>query len=58
MNSHIHTLSNGICGVVASFAGVVTTFQMQLEWWVRISGGVLGVFIGILTLINLLRKKD
>ena len=56
MNHHYHTLSNGIAGVLASFGAVITTFQTQLEWWVRMSGGLLGLAIGCITLYNLFRK--
>jgi hypothetical protein len=56
MNHYYHTLSNGIAGTVASFGAVITTFQTQLEWWVRMSGGLLGLAIGCITLYNLLRK--
>lgn len=56
-NSHTaHTLINGITGMAASFGGLITTFQTQLEWWVRISGGILGVIIALITLANLIRK--
>lgn len=58
MNHHVYTLTNGICGVAASFAGVITTFQQQFEWWVRVSGGTLGVIIGVITLVNLIRGAD
>jgi hypothetical protein len=57
MNHHYHTLSNGIAGVLASFGAVITTFQTQLEWWVRMSGGLLGLAIGCITLYNLLKRK-
>jgi hypothetical protein len=56
MNHHYHTVVNGIAGVSASLGAVLTTFQTQLEWWVRMSGGLLGLAIGCITLYNLLRK--
>jgi hypothetical protein len=60
MNYHAHTVVNGIVGVVASFGGMITTLQHQLEWWIRITGGMIGVMVGLITLVNLLlgqRKK-
>jgi succinate-acetate transporter protein len=36
---------------------VLTTFQTQLEWWIRVSGGILGILVAIITIYNLLRKK-
>ena len=55
-NEHSHTLANGITGVAASFGAVITTFQTQLEWWVRMSGSILGILVALITLYNLLRK--
>lgn len=52
-----HTLINGITGVCASTLGVLSTFQEQLEWWLRITGGFLGVVIGMITLLNLICKQ-
>lgn len=56
MNHHYHTVVNGIAGMTASLGAVITTFQTQLEWWVRMSGGCLGLAIGCITLYNLIRK--
>jgi len=41
----------------ASILGVLSTFQEQLEWWIRISGGLMGVMIAGITLWNLLKPK-
>ncbi len=48
-------IGNGTVGTISSFLGVLTTFQEQLEHWVRICGGVLGIIIGLITLYRLLR---
>jgi hypothetical protein len=52
-----HTLTNGIIGAAASFLGVLTTFQEQLDWALRITGASIGILIGLITLYNLLKKK-
>lgn len=52
-----HTLTNGIIGAVASFLSVLTTFQEQLDWALRITGAGIGILIGLITLYNLLKKK-
>jgi hypothetical protein len=57
MNPHYHTVVNGIAGVSASLGAVLTTFQTQLEWWIRVSGGILGILVALITIYNLLRKK-
>ena len=53
----IYTISNGALGVAASFLGVLTSFQEQLEYGVRMTGAMIGCMIGIITLYNLLKKK-
>lgn len=57
MNTHCYTIANGMIGTVASFLGFISTFQTQLEWWVRMTGGVLGIAVAIITLWNLLKPK-
>jgi heme A synthase len=37
--------------------GFLSTFQTQLEWWVRMTGGILGIIVAIITLWNLLKPK-
>ena len=58
MNDHnSHTLINGLVGTASSCFAVISTFQEQLEWWVRIGAGFLGLLIGLITLVNLIRNK-
>jgi hypothetical protein len=52
-----HTLINGILGFSASVFAVLTTFQEQLEYWIRVSGGLIGLLIGAITLCNLICKR-
>jgi len=59
MNEHslAHTLVNGALGMVASFLAVLSSFQEQLEYGVRMTGALIGCLIGVITLYNLLKKK-
>ena len=57
MNHHCYSIANGLVGVFASALGFISTFQQQLEWWVRMTGGVLGIIIAAITLYNLLKPK-
>jgi heme A synthase len=57
MNHHYHTVVNGIAGVSASLGAVLTTFQEQLEWGVRVTGGFLGIIVAGITIYNLLKNK-
>ena len=51
-------IANGLAGVGGSCLAVVSTFQEQLEWWVRISGGFLGIVVALITIWRLLFSKN
>jgi hypothetical protein len=55
-----HTLSNGIIGTATTVLGVLTSFQEDLEFWLRVLSLLVGLSIGVVTLWNLIkaaRKK-
>jgi hypothetical protein len=56
MSHHYHTIVNGATGILASATSVISTFQTQLEWWVRMSGSFIGLIIAIISLYNLIAK--
>lgn len=56
-HSHLYNLINGAVGTIASLLGVISTCQEQLEYGVRITGGIIGILVGLITLYNFVRKK-
>ena len=46
----------GIVGTVSPVLGVITSFQEQIEWHLRIVSLVVGLLVGILSLIAMIRK--
>ena len=52
----IELLFKGIIGTASPLLGVVTSFQEQIEWHLRIASLVVGLAVGVLSLISLLRK--
>jgi hypothetical protein len=48
------TLTNAVFGMAGSFLGVVSTFQEQFDWSIRISGGVVGLVVGLISLYRLI----
>jgi hypothetical protein len=48
------TIGNGIAGVASSSLAVISTFQVELDWWVRITGGFLGIAVAAITLYRLI----
>lgn len=49
-------LLHGVAGTVAPALGVVTSFQEQLEWGLRMTSLSIGIVVGLLSLFRLLKK--
>lgn len=56
-DTHTYTVFNGLLGITSSCFAVITTFQEQLEYSVRITGALIGCVVGAITLYNLLKEK-
>lgn len=52
---HAGILLRGIVGAGSTALGVVTSFQEQLEWWLRVTSLGLGILVAIVTLHSLLK---
>ena len=48
---------HGIAGTVAPALGVITSFQEQLEWGLRMTSLTIGLVVGLLSLWNLFKKR-
>ncbi len=44
-----------VAGILASAASVVTSLQVQLDWFVRFAGSTIFLFIAILSAIRAVR---
>ena len=55
--STAYNILNGLIGAGASFLGVVTQFQEQLDWALKTTSTLLLICVSIVTLYNLLKKK-
>ena len=53
---HGKDLVHGIAGTVAPALGVITSFQEQLEWGLRMTSLTVGLVVGLLSLFRLVRK--
>lgn len=56
--NHQHTLANGFVGMLATTGSVITSFQTELEWWLRITSLCVGIAVGLLTAYRMLIKKQ
>jgi len=57
LHATTYTAVNGLIGMASSTFAVLTTFQDQLEWGVRLTGGILGILVALITIWNLVKKK-
>ena len=46
----------GIVGTVSPLLGVITSFQEQIEWYLRIASLVVGLAVGVMSLVSMIRK--
>jgi hypothetical protein len=53
---HGRDLLHGIAGTVAPALGVITSFQEQLEWGLRMTSLTIGIVVGLLSLFRLIKK--
>jgi len=53
---HGRDLLHGVAGTVAPALGVITSFQEQLEWGLRMTSLTIGIIVGLLSLFKLLKK--
>lgn len=47
---------HGVAGTVAPALGVVTSFQEQLEWGLRMTSLTIGIIVGLISLYRLFKK--
>jgi hypothetical protein len=45
-----------IVGTVSPVLGVITSYQEQIEWHLRILSLLVGLLVGILSLVSMVRK--
>jgi hypothetical protein len=53
---HGRDVLHGIAGTVAPALGVITSFQEQLEWGLRMTSLGIGIVVGLLSLWKLIKK--
>lgn len=55
---HIFTdILKGAAGLLVNFLALLTSTQEHLEWGLRCLSLIVGIIVGIATVISLLRKK-
>lgn len=46
----------GIVGTASPLLGVVTSMQEQIEWHLRVGSLVVGLLVGLLSMVTMIRK--
>jgi hypothetical protein len=54
--SGIGSAVNGFTGIMASSLALITSFQTELDWWVRFSGSVILLAISTISLYNMISQ--
>jgi len=49
-------VSKAIVGIASPILGVVTSMQEQIEWSLRVSSLAVGLLVGLMSLVGMIRK--
>jgi hypothetical protein len=49
-------VSKAIVGIASPVVGLITSFQEQIEWHLRVASLLVGLAVGIMSLIAMVRK--
>ena len=52
----IDYVSKAIVGTVSPLLGLVTSYQEQIEWHLRVASLLVGLLVGIMSLVGMVRK--
>ena len=52
----IDYVSKAVIGITSPLVGVVTSYQEQIEWHLRAASLLVGLAVGILSLVSMVRK--
>ena len=50
------SIVRGFTGVVAPMLAIVTSFQTELEWWLRVGALLSGICVSVLSIVSLIRN--
>jgi hypothetical protein len=52
----IDYVSKAIVGIASPVVGVITSYQEQLEWHLRVSSLCVGLAVGVMSLVSMAKK--
>ena len=55
-NHDIDLVRDALVGTTTPVLGVVTSMQEQIEWGLRVASLVVGILVGLLSLVSIIKK--
>ena len=52
----IDYVSKAIVGMASPLLGLVTSYQEQIEWHLRVASLLVGLLVGIMSLVSMVKK--
>jgi len=52
----ISFLTKAVAGTVSPLLGLITSLQEQIEWHLRVASLIVGLAVGVLSLVSMARK--
>jgi uncharacterized membrane protein len=49
-------VSKAIVGIASPMVGLITSFQEQIEWHLRVASLLVGLAVGVMSLVAMVRK--
>ncbi|HBE23263.1 MAG TPA: hypothetical protein DDW21_07455 [Verrucomicrobiales bacterium] len=56
INIDIDFITKAIVGIASPVVGVITSFQEQIEWHLRVSSLCVGLAVGVMSLVSMFKK--
>ena len=58
MRTHLDSDSilTATVGIASPVLGVITSFQEQIEWTLRVASLIVGLMVGIMSLVSMIKK--
>jgi hypothetical protein len=56
INIDLDYVTKAFVGIASPVLGVVTSYQEQIEWSLRVTSLVVGLLVGIMSLVSMVKK--
>jgi 4-amino-4-deoxy-L-arabinose transferase-like glycosyltransferase len=56
INIDIDFVMKAFVGIASPMVGVITSYQEQLEWHLRVASLIVGLAVGVMSLVSMVKK--